>query len=467
MCLHHYENFGRNLDNGLFHKIISELSADLKKVEFCGIGEPLVNPLVHDFINQYYDKEIEICITTNGSLLNNDDLVKKIVRAKFLLYISIDGADKETYEFYRDSIKWETFIKGLECVHRNALEAGNEKRFLSVFLIVAMKKNIIQLEEFVKLAHQYGVKDIFIRELIGTDIYHKIRHQAVKDIPEILAKNYYKALELAEKLEINISLEYPLEEIIRNFPNHYHSKKEMKIRKKRINQEKNNQIVLIKDNDSGAKIGGRKCQWPWNNSYFTLDGKVVPCCYNWQEILGDINNNIWREIWNGSSYRNFRRALYSWNPNEICKRCSYELGINGGNPNLYNDYFSKFRQENLMIYSETVNFAEGFSTFQLDNNGQISHVWMYKEGKIILPMKKNARFLGINIFKLAPASKTNPGISIINNGKLEPFDNNHDIIYFPLDHVNEDILEVRLEMENVYKLETDNRPLALAIRSFV
>lgn len=464
MCLHHYENFGKNLDKELFNQVFTELSSDLKKVEFSGIGEPIINPLVTEFINQYYDKEIEISLTSNGTLLNNDELAKKIVRSNFLLNISIDGADKQTYEYYRysESAKWEDFIAGLECLKRNAEEAGNEKRFFLNFLIVGMKKNIVQLEEFVKLAHKYGVRAIFVRVLTGMDIYYKIKDQALTDIPEIVAENYYKALDLAKKLNVSLGLDCGLKELIKDYPN----PSETNIKKETLAVKKDNHTETMEIKKQGAKIGGKTCQWPFNNSFFSLDGDILPCCYTSSEVLGNIKNNSWEEIWNGSLYKNIRKNLYSWNPNDICRRCCYELAITGGNMTLYDDYFNNFRKETLKRNAEEVNFVEGFSVIEHGSHIQKKYTWLNKKGKIILPMKKNAKFLAINIFKRTSTTETNPGICVINNGTPEPFDNSNNALYFPLNHIKKKTLEVCLEMENVYTTDSNNIPFSLGIHSF-
>ena len=57
------------------------------------------------------------------------------------------------------------------------------------------------------------------------------------------------------------------------------------------------------------------CRRPWELSYITAEGEVLPCCFvpfvtdaQWQEnVLGDLKTQTLTEIWNGERYREFRR----------------------------------------------------------------------------------------------------------------------------------------------------------------
>src|SRR5262249_26136104 len=67
------------------------------------------------------------------------------------------------------------------------------------------------------------------------------------------------------------------------------------------------------------------CWKMWHSCVITLDGKVVPCCFDKDAhfVLGDLNKNSFREIWEGEAYRNFRTTLLrSRSEIEMCRNCT-------------------------------------------------------------------------------------------------------------------------------------------------
>jgi radical SAM protein with 4Fe4S-binding SPASM domain len=68
-----------------------------------------------------------------------------------------------------------------------------------------------------------------------------------------------------------------------------------------------------------------ECWKMWHSCVITWDGKVVPCCFDKdaQYVMGDLRQQSFREIWNGSTYLKFRSSLLkSRNEIEICKNCT-------------------------------------------------------------------------------------------------------------------------------------------------
>jgi radical SAM protein with 4Fe4S-binding SPASM domain len=68
----------------------------------------------------------------------------------------------------------------------------------------------------------------------------------------------------------------------------------------------------------------------WFNPVITWDGKVIPCCFDKDadHIMGDINENSFREIWTGPRYRLFRKSIMTDRKMiDICCNCT--SGISG------------------------------------------------------------------------------------------------------------------------------------------
>lgn len=67
------------------------------------------------------------------------------------------------------------------------------------------------------------------------------------------------------------------------------------------------------------------CQYPWLNVVITWDGKIVPCCrdYDASIVLGDMKKNSLEDIWKSSEYKEFREAHINkkFENYEACKNC--------------------------------------------------------------------------------------------------------------------------------------------------
>ena len=71
----------------------------------------------------------------------------------------------------------------------------------------------------------------------------------------------------------------------------------------------------------------KKCSWPWNSSYISADGNVVPCCIVADpkvSTMGNVKSKSFKEIWRSNSYEKIRGNIKTNNLNEFCKNCYSE-----------------------------------------------------------------------------------------------------------------------------------------------
>lgn len=73
------------------------------------------------------------------------------------------------------------------------------------------------------------------------------------------------------------------------------------------------------------------CFKPWLGVHIMWDGRVVPCCFDYdgEVILGDLKKQSLKEIWNSSTIQDFRKECISGKfTNPMCAKCdekkSYE-----------------------------------------------------------------------------------------------------------------------------------------------
>jgi radical SAM protein with 4Fe4S-binding SPASM domain len=74
-----------------------------------------------------------------------------------------------------------------------------------------------------------------------------------------------------------------------------------------------------------------RCRWPFRDMQILWDGKVVPCCYDYDAnvVLGNVREKTIEEIWFSKEYENFRQI---WRNSKaasipICAKCDEPYGF--------------------------------------------------------------------------------------------------------------------------------------------
>ena len=73
------------------------------------------------------------------------------------------------------------------------------------------------------------------------------------------------------------------------------------------------------------------CNYPWRTMVILFDGRVAPCCldYNGTIEMGNVNFNSIYDIWNGKKYKKLRSDFKKLNYDDytVCQKCSVPRGI--------------------------------------------------------------------------------------------------------------------------------------------
>ena len=252
----------------LFKRVIMELRPYLYNVNLYFQGEPMLHPLFFSFIDQCYN--VNSVISTNGHYLSQENC-DKLVRSRLnKLIVSLDGIDQKTYSEYRIHGNAERVIEGLRNVTLSKVKYNSSLKIEIQFLVNRFNENQIpQIRKFAKNIHA-----------------------AVK----------LKSMQILNKEEMGAWL--PSQGRFRRY------------------KMKDGEYILK------SSLPDR-CARLWFNPVITWDGKVVPCCFdkNAEFVMGDLNCDSFREIWNGPKYRMFRKNILSGRQMiEICRNCTSGLG---------------------------------------------------------------------------------------------------------------------------------------------
>jgi len=151
-CGREYAQPPQDMDFDLFKRIIRECP-QAKIVQTQGFGEPLLYPHVVDAVEYSYKPGRRTLFYTNAYALT-ESLGQQLLDAKLTqINFSVDGADKETYEYFRVGLKWETTLKNIERFQKMKEKGGYNT--LTVIRMCETKENSAQIPDIVKFWEEH------------------------------------------------------------------------------------------------------------------------------------------------------------------------------------------------------------------------------------------------------------------------------------------------------------------------
>lgn len=270
----------------------------VRRVVLHGIGEPLLNSDLPRIIQNVKRRGAYALFNTNGLLLGGR-LVQPIIGAGLdELRVSVDSASPETYTLVRGTDGFHRIVANLRGLAELKETLGSTTPKVSLW-ITGMKSNIGELPALVRLAHEIGVREVYLQRLVysgrGLAVQDEALFRQAAD-PELLAVR--QAERLAKELGIDL---------------------------KGSGEASATEVVA---GDRAETRSYRACRRPWSLMYVTANGNVLPCCiapftgahYD-GIVLGNIFEESAEEIWNGRRYQQWRRAMLSGDPPEACAGC--------------------------------------------------------------------------------------------------------------------------------------------------
>lgn len=269
------EDKNKEMDFESFKKIIDN-SPNLEYVDLTGVGECLLNKDFIKILKYAKDKGLKIIFFDNFTMMN-ENWINKLINLKVdLIFCSIDGATKNTFEGIRKGAKFEDVI-------------NNIKKFFEI----KQKKNV----KLPQIYFYYVVNRYNLDEIIK---FINLVNEISNDTKIIFSKG----------VDLTIEIEKIPSQII----------KEAKIRANIFN------IPLIWWNFDKKPI--KKCE-KWLKPYVTFDGKVWPCCYSThvsrylmkKNYLGNLLKESFLDIWENRKYQEFRKNIINNKKPLLCKYC--------------------------------------------------------------------------------------------------------------------------------------------------
>lgn len=255
------------MDPELFSRVIRELKPYLYYVNLYFQGESMLHPGFFSLLRRC--KGIYTTLSTNGHFLSAENSEKLAKSGLGRLIVSLDGMDQETYSAYRVNGNFSRVTDGIKNIDDAVKNTRSKLKLEIQFLVNRLNEN--QIKDARKYARRMNARlKLKSMQLSGNDDFGKW---------------------------------LPSEERFRRY------------------KLKNNEYVL-------KSTFPNHCARLWFSPVITWDGKVLPCCFDkdGEYIMGDLNEDPFREIWYGPKYRSFRKSIFSGRKmTGICRNCTSGL----------------------------------------------------------------------------------------------------------------------------------------------
>ena len=162
-CLHCRGMAKKELDSKIVLRVSKEISSLKPRWVIIEGGEPLLRKELFEILEIIYKSNIKIYLISNGMLFNGD-LAKRFKELNINLMISVDGADKKSYETIRGA-SFERLKK--------SIAIANEYGILDSCPVTIGKHNYDQIDRLFKFAKEIGYKKITFLGLKPCRYYEK------------------------------------------------------------------------------------------------------------------------------------------------------------------------------------------------------------------------------------------------------------------------------------------------------
>jgi MoaA/NifB/PqqE/SkfB family radical SAM enzyme len=290
----------------LFTSIVDQVP-NLVRAVLHGVGEPMLVKNLPRMVRYLKDRGVYVLFNTNGTVLNERSGRALIAADLDELRVSLDAANAESFKQVRGKNFFKRILRNVRAFRELQEREGHEKPRVSAWL-TGLKDTIRDLPEFVRVAADIGVREVYLQRLVYFDRdaigMAKPDQSLFERLDGAEAQYLREAEELARSLDMTFSASGAASE-----PG-----------------------MSLKKSEDGSPW--TLCRRPWSLMYITANGRALPCCiapfsqHGYENYtLGDATQESLRAIWNGPAYQAFRRALLSEAPPVACANCGLRWSL--------------------------------------------------------------------------------------------------------------------------------------------
>ena len=290
----------------LFTSIVDQMP-NVQRAVLHGVGEPMLVKNLPQMVRYLKDRGIYTLFNTNGTLLTERNGRAMIDAGLDEMRVSLDASNPTSYLAVRGKNYFARILHNVKRFRELQEREGHALPKVSAWL-TGLKETIGELPEFVRVAADIGVKEVYLQRLVFFEdesiglarpdqaLYEHMKAEEAVHIAE------------AERLAASLGMTFS------------------------ASGAASEPGMSLKRQEDGSPWS--LCRRPWSVMYFTANGRALPCCiapfsqrgYE-NYTLGDATKESLRDIWNGVAYIDFREALLSDAPPKACASCGLRWSL--------------------------------------------------------------------------------------------------------------------------------------------
>jgi len=283
------------------YRIIDDIAGYAKPVIVLSGGEPLLRKDVFDIAKYGTDKELRMCIATNGTLVTEEICIKMNESGIKMVSLSLDGSTDKVHDDFRSQ-------KGAFAGTINAANLFNKHKIPFLINSSFTKRNQEEIPKIYRLAKEIGATAWYMFMIVPTGRGEDIMNELIskEDYEEILDWHYQM-----EKDEHDLLVRPTCA------PHYY-------------------RVVLQKQKEEGEKFERRSLKFSTGGSKGCIAGQVIclidvdenvlPCSY-FPKSAGNLKKQSFKDIWENSELFHEMRDFKKYKGR--CGSCEY-VNVCGG-----------------------------------------------------------------------------------------------------------------------------------------
>jgi MoaA/NifB/PqqE/SkfB family radical SAM enzyme len=258
-------------------------------VDLTGIGEALMNRAFFGALELLKARGLYVTLNDNFTMMTEEAAQRIIELGVNQIFLSLDGATKETYEQIRVGANFEKMVSNARRLIEIKRRLGKKSPEVKINTVVCAA-NYQELPAIVELAQDLGVGMV---QFVNVILFDDTANLDTAPLQSEVRAKFQEALQTARRTGVLVKIEL------------------------------------------FDKLPVEQCGFPWKRNFVTYDGYLHPCCYTTQtgdraaqnrRSFGNLLTQSYDAIWNGEVYAGFRRKMQEGVLPLACQRCPKYVG---------------------------------------------------------------------------------------------------------------------------------------------
>ena len=299
------------MDEDVYQKVVRELYPYARTMQLSAFGEPLVTPKMDQKLDDLERYGMKLEMVSNGTLMMKESRFREqLLKCLELVTFSMDGATRATYNSVRTGAEFHEVVDNITKFADLRLLLPKAQRPKMNFNYILMRRTVAEAPKFVEMVHQWGGDHIVFNHLVT--FHPSLKGESLNYCRAYANEWQDRTREVAKALGVTISI-----------PPNFADVSTVSVAAEPSAEQSNVQSAQPQQQAGGRPCGPPpvKCWFLWQRVYIAPFGDVVPCCLAGMIPFGNMQQESFFDIWNGTTYQNYRRHVFTDKPLGKCKTC--------------------------------------------------------------------------------------------------------------------------------------------------